>query len=64
MILNPSYYAFPALRALARAVKSGDDFDWHAAKEQLSDLPDRDWAARDVTSLAATPLSRVYSRRR
>ncbi|MBI3505648.1 MAG: hypothetical protein HY059_12470 [Proteobacteria bacterium] len=34
-----------ACRALERAVKSGDAFDWRAAKEQLSDLPDADWDA-------------------
>lgn len=32
-----------ACRALARAVRSGDAFDWRAAKELLSDLPDREW---------------------
>ncbi len=43
-----------ACRALARAVKSGDDFDWLAAKEQLSDLPDREWdAIKDVLRSSA-----------
>jgi len=32
-----------ACRALARAVRSGDAFDWNAAKELLSDLPAREW---------------------
>ncbi len=34
-----------ACRALARAVASGDEIDWHAAKELLSDLPEDEWDA-------------------
>jgi hypothetical protein len=34
-----------ACRALAQAVRSDSPFDWKAAKERLSDLPDDEWEA-------------------
>lgn len=46
-----------ACRALARAVRSGTAFDWRAAKELLSDLPDREWDEIKSVLRASADLS-------